>query len=527
MSSLSFFLFFLFSVSVSAESLTLDFNQRSELAQGDLIFNQSLGVLHPSLQVENYEAPAPTPLDFSVGDGRHGIFDNTTYQKFSLNGDTSGQKITIDVTEYPILQVTDFVLDAGWVIEVVGNGPLIIYSLKDVKIAGEIWCHGEDALAASGTTPSIGGKGRCGGGNGSDGALATQNASNGDDVSVNVTGGQGGNYTGSAVSGGGGGSWNTSVAPSSGTNANVSGGSAGTSFADSEFTTIAGGAGGGGGSGSTTAAGAGGGGGGGAVIIHTVRDFYLGELPSSTTGSIKVSGGKGGDSNADGGAGGGGGGGSIQVFAGRNIELLNTIGTGASRAAGGTGGTNLSTDNGGNGGTGRSWFSSVGYNTILGGGGGTYFPTEQFPPLIPGNARFNPATQSMESVSFDLRNTKPTITSVTFTPSSSDFSYQLRASNDDFVSDDTGWTSDLGLIAGKRYVKIKVLITTSSTSAPTMLDSVSINYNPLKRDQFDFTAASCGAVKTPPRADFLFWLLLPFTVLIFLRKQSFRISNPK
>ncbi len=507
-----------YSWSLVAADVTFDFSDDSRIESSSLVVNTALGVLHSTLVVKNYNNP--NEFDMPVGDGRHGPFNATTYQNFSVNGDVTGNRILIDVDEYPILQVTDFDLQQGWRIEVAGDGPLIIYSLKDVKIAGEIWCHGEDGTNAVGATPGMGGIGRCGGGNGGDGGAPSQDGTDGENTDALVTGGQAGNFTGgAAVSGGGGGSWNTSSPSGPGTNASGAGGTQGTSTMDAEFTTIAGGAGGGGGSGTATDAGAGGGGGGGTVIIHAVGDFYLGALPSSNFGRILASGGAGGDSNVLGGAGGGGGGGSVRVFVGGDMEMLNTVGSGAGVAQPGLGGTNSNTDNGGNGGPGRNWYSSTigGYNTILGGGGGYYTPGEQ--GIAPGDVQFTTVTQTTETISLDLQNTKPVINSVTLSPASADFSFEVKGSEDDFLNDDTGWTTDLSQLMGKRYIKARFSITNSSASNPAMIDSVSINFTPGIKNQYDFAATSCGRVETPQSPTGLLLLLMPLLLIFSLRPR--------
>ncbi len=507
-----------------AAELSLEFTDPSLIETSTLVVNKEQGALHSTLRVRNYNNP--NIYEMNVGDGRHGPFNSSTYANFSVNGDVTGNRILIDVNEYPALQVTDFQLDAGWTLEVTGGGPLIIYSLKDVKIAGEIWCHGDDGESAVGATPGAGGQGRCGGGDGGDGGAPTNDGDDGLDSDTNVTGGKGGNYTGgAAVSGGGGGSWNTSTGAGAGTNSSPLGGLGGTSFFDPEFNTPAGGAGGGGGSGTPTEGGAGGGGAGGTVIISAVGDFHLGSLPSSTAGRIMAFGGAGGDSDVAGGAGGGGGGGSVQVFVGGNIEMLNTIGSGAGVAGPGIGGSNLPTHNGGNGGPGRNWYSSTtgGYNTILGGGAGYYTPPEQ--TIAPGDVQFNDATQTAESISFDLQNTRPIFNALTTTPESGDFLIEVKGSEDDFVGDDTGWTTDLNVILGKRYVKFRISITTSNVSLPNFLTAVTLDYTPGVKNEYDFAATSCGRVSTPQSPWGLVLWLFPIALLLRLKRSLIKTAN--
>jgi hypothetical protein len=500
-----------------AAERTVNLTDTNLIESSSLVINSQLGGVHPPLQVLNYNNP--NTLTVEVGDGRHGPFNINTYAQFSVNGDLTGNRITLDVNEFPVLQVTDFTLEQGWILEVEGDGPLIIYSLSDVKILGEIWCHGEDGQDATGSTAGAGGRGRCGGADGGSGGAPGADGTDGFDVSTAVTGGQGGNGGGAAVSGGGGGSWNTTTPPGAGTNASMAGGSEGDSLTDPEFTTIAGGAGGGGGSGSLTDAGAGGGGGGGGVIIHAVNDFHLGEEPSSNYGRILASGGRGGDSDAAGGAGGGGGGGSVRILVGGNIEMLNTLGVGAGVANLGAGGSNVPTDSGGNGGPGRNWYSSTlgGYNTILGVGGGYYTPPEE--TIAPGDVQFVQTPQQVETRSLDLRNTRPQVLAVSTVPESSDFAVEFKGSEDDFQEDDTGWTTDVSALAGKRFLKVRVIVTNSSPASPTLLTGLQVRYTPGILSEYEFTATSCAHVNWPTSRKGSFFLLLPLLLTLHLRKR--------
>lgn len=511
-----------FALPLRAAEVLETFATLDDFASGEAVWNQALGKVHPSLQVVNYKAGA-TPLDYSVGDGSHGSFDTSTYAQFSVNGDISGNKIRFDLSRYPILKVTSFQLAAGWVLEPVGDAPLIIYSLSDVRIEGEIWCHGSDGGNAVGATAGSGGSGRCGGKNGGNGGSVSGHGSNGTDSTGGVTGGIGGRFTGGlAVGGGGGGSWNRSTLAGDGPNAQpADGGQAGISVSDPEFLTITGGgAGGAGGSGTAAAAGAGGGAGGGTVIIHAVGNVSIGTSPTSVTGFIYANGGKGGDSNVAGGPGGGGGGGSVQIFSGDTVHMYNQDGVGASQALQGDDGTNSAAAGGGFGGPGRSWVASVDYQNH---GAGTYNPTEEF-PVVPNNntTAFTSTTQSVITKSIDLASTLATIDSVTVSPTSSDFQVQLRGSIDDFQSDDTGWTSDYALVANKRFVKMKFSITTSTPAAPTMLDQVSVQFTRGERKEFDLKSTGCGFIsspKPPSTGWFVFLLFLPLITLLRARRS--------
>lgn len=530
----AFLVFFLFPLSVFADQVVETFSTRDNLSAENAVWNQALGQVHPTLQAVSYGGGPAIP--FSVGDGSHGAFELSRYAEFSLNGDISGNTIRLDQTRFPILKVTSFHLASGWKLEPAHDLPLVIYSLSTVSIEGEIWCHGDSGTNAVGATPGTGGQGRCGGGDGGNGGAPNANGTDGGDPAGapagSVTGGKGGDFQGAtAVAGGGAGSWNTTSPVFGGTNSSATGGGAGTSSQDPTFSQPYGGAGGGGGSGTNTEGGAGGGGGGGAVIIHAVGEVSIGSAPTSATGVIKAYGGNGGSSNVNGGAGGGGSGGSVKIFTGGNVELYNS--GNASDAYKGTYGTNASGEIGGDPGEGRSWVASVTYNTST--GTGTYVPTEN--GVTPGNntIEFSESPQSVTTKAIDLLNTLATINSVTFSPASADFSYELRGSKDNFASDDTGWTTDLLAVSNKRYVQIRAIITTSNGDNPTMIDSVTIDYSPSNQNEFKFEATGCGTVgmllpppKLPPPSLLILLtalLLLPVIVLIRLQSQNLKLDN--
>lgn len=511
----------LFSNAALAGTISETFNSRANLDSATAVWNQALGMVHPTLRVTNYEVAA-TPIEFSVGDGSDGPFDNTTYAQFSQNGDISLNIIRLDTNAHPILQVTHFILDQGWTIQPVGSNPLIIESLSSVQILGEIWCQGFDGTDPDpvGATPGAGGPGRCGGLGGGDGGGPTHSGKDGGDASLFVTGGRGGNVSPTYVGGGGGGAW-SSVSPGSpgnGPNSSFAGGKAGNNAFDPEFLGILGGAGGGGGGGNAADAGGGGGGGGGTVIIHAVGNVDLGATPSSAFGFIFVGGGKGGGATTAG-PGGGGGGGSVQVFAGDTLNIYNTS-LGASQASGGAG-TNSSFAVGANGGMGRSFFASVNFNPV-----GNYSPNEEV-PVNRGDVEYNSSTQNVITKSFDIGNNFATIASLATSPSSPDFLIEAAGSSDDFVSDDTGFTTNLAKVANKRYLKMRISITTSNVSTPTMLDTATIVYASGSPDDFAFKSAGCGRVTTSstPPFNLLILLIAPLTLLWLKVKAKRRLPG--
>jgi hypothetical protein len=491
------------------------FSSRATLDTGTAVWNQFLGMVHPTLEINNYEAAAVPPIPVDVGDGSDGVFDPTTYANFSVGGVTPGNVITIDTDVHPVLKFTNFILEDPWKIIPVGSKPLIIYSLGDVIIRGEIHCQGGNGTAAAGATPGTGGTGRCGGKNGGDGGAVGGAGQSGVDASGAVTGGEGGAFSGGlATGGGGGGSWNTqsgsSMTAGDGVNSSaLSGGRGGSNFSDPEFTTLLGAAGGGGGSGDAGAAGGGGGAGGGLVVIHTVRDFILGDPLDTTIGYIYANGGDGGAGAA---SGGGGGGGGVFVVAGGAIEIYNTDAASASQA-------NVGSPLGTSGGLGRSWFVSQSWKPA--GSLGSYTPSED-PPVDTSTAivQFSAAAQEVVTRTVDLGSTILDLQNLATVPVSADFQIFLRGSTDNFAADDTGWTTTLSDLVGKRYVKIRAVITTSNVNTPTMLSEVSFDTTLADAEtSFRMKAAGCGRVdaSVPPPSSgsislALLCLLLPLAV---------------
>lgn len=506
---------FLFMTELSlAATVSEDFSTRNQRASGTAVWNQALGTVHPTLRVTNYTAGSPPPVLMNVGDGSDGAFVESRYAEFSKNGDISGNKIRLDLSSPRELNVTEFYLAEGWVLEPEGDNPLVIRSLSTVKILGEIWCHGGSGSASSGAFGGAGGQGRCGGADGGKGGDAGGDGDDGGDSTAPVTGGRGGNFTGGAsVGGGGGGSWNTTSLAGNGQN--FSGtpgdpGERGTSSSDPEFDTLAGGAGGGGGGAGTAGAGGGGGAGGGLVIIQSVGDFELGSSTNANIGYIFANGGNGADSAGNGGPGAGGGGGSVQVFSGGTIRIYNTnTGLAASQAVGGQ---NPAPTVGAAGGTGRSWFSSVAYSSA-----GFYDPSEQA-PVVPGNnVVYSTAAETAISKAYDLRGTLADVLSISTSPTSADFAIEWAGSSDNFVSDDTGFTNSLAALQGKRYVKFKFTVTNSVPTAPTSLTAIDISYAPGSREDFAFKAAAgCGRVEETKNGGW--WLIfLPILTLFSIR----------
>ncbi len=498
--------------SAHAAVVSEDFSTRARyLAGGTAVWNQALGTVHPTLEATGFSGVAVEPL--IVGDGSDGAFTPGRYEHFDRDGVITGGVIEIDTDVFDELQVTTFLLEDGYRIETVGGDPLIIRSLSDVIIRGEIWCHGHSAVGA---TP---GEGRCGGKRGGAGVAAGLQGNDGEDSTAPVTGGYGGAAGAGARGGGGGGSWNTTSPAANGpgfvnTGAVDDPGEGGASSSDPRFTVHAGGAGGGAGGGGTTGMTGAGGGGGGVVIIHAVRNFELGSSSDSTIGFIFANGGDGGDPTGDGGTGAGGGGGGVQVLVGGQITIYSNTAVAGAQAVGGR---NQAPLVGAAGGPGRNWFSAVaaGFN-----GPGFYDPSEEL-PFAAGDVVYVSTAQSVTSTALDLSSTQAEVVSVLPSPANANFSLSFAGSSDGFVTDNTGWTTDVTLLRGKRYVRFKA-DTTAFVGAPVQLDAVNVTYVPGTIDQFDFKAAGCGRVSDGGDADFrnkwpVLFLIVPLLLLVGIR----------
>ncbi len=515
---------FLMCWSAGAAEVRENFTTLDQFAGGTAVWNQALGVVHSKLRVLNYTGAAPPPVEVDVGDGSDGAFIQSRYSRFSQNGDLTGNIIRLNTLVHPELNVTNFILEDGWFLEPFGNNPLVIRSLSDVIVRGEIWCHGHPGQVPVGAVGGIAGESRCGGARGGDGGGTGIDGSDGGNSTAPVTGGRGGtaNGGGAGMGGGGGGSWNlTSLAghgPGS-TGVAASPGVRGSSNSDPEFDILgsgAGGAGGGGGGSGSTGPGGGGGGGGGVVIIHTVRDFELGSSGNPLIGFIYASGGDGADSTGNGGGGAGGGGGSVQVFAGGTIRMYSNSGPGGGQALGGR---NPAPNVAAAGGIGRNWYTSVAYSGV-----GFYDPSEEAPVLPGDNVKFAVAPQFVESGSYDLLNTLAEVTAVTTSPASGDFSLEWRGSSDDFSSDDTGWSTSLAVLNSKRFVKFRFTVTTSVATVPVFLESIIITYAPGTRQEFEFkSAAGCARVGSGGSSPWnLAFLILPLILLVAGRRLKWK-----
>ncbi len=234
----------------------------------------------------------------------------------TTNGTVDGKSTTAWNSSTGTFSFSSFKIPAGSTVRVIGTRPLIIEVTGNVQIDGVLDASGDDGIQGTGGPSSgvggSGGKGCCGGANGGKGG----NSYTG--VGTRGSGpGAGGNgsarSSGQYVNGGHGGGGGHATAGGPGFNASGTGnpGSGGSSYGNTQLSSLQGGSGGGGGSGGKGGAsyhygGGGGGGGGGAVKITANGNIVIG-----TQGAIRANGGKGGRCQnigawAGGGAGSGG-----------------------------------------------------------------------------------------------------------------------------------------------------------------------------------------------------------------------------
>lgn len=534
------FLFFAVTLGRSwafAETITVSLAERLSVESSSAVLNSSLGIAHPPLQIQNWDAGGgqqTTPI--SVGSGLHGSFNSSTYLHFHDGVYAGDQVIRVNTDIYPELEFTDFLLENGWVLKPTGSRPLVIRSLSNIVIRGIIDCSGENGeeLSSQLSDSPRGGIGRCGGASGGAGGSQALAVSQGSDNAIPNSGGGGGSTSGG---GGGGGAGMDTSAPSPAPGLTIDdlspSGVAGTPGTDISFSLVGGGAGGGGGeryddpldAAAFYASGGGGGAGGGSISIHSV-----GHVEIAATGRIFARGGAGGGSTAayKAGGGGGGAGGSIQIFVGGDLTIDGVI-----DATGGAGGVSAG-GNGGNGGSGRTWVADSDTNPT---GSGTVDPMWIIPVL--GIVNYQEDLFSVISKVIDTRATRPEYLSLDIdadVPTPSVIGVEVAVGDQPFDVSEAQWmpATSMALLNQARYMRFKFSIDNRSLSQPVQVRSVSLNYRPRDHGQFEF--ASCQLVDSnsgsqPPSTlrilTLLMTLFTPVLIWGLLRevKATSRVRN--
>jgi len=475
-----------------AETISVSLGDPAFVESSTAVINPKLNLAHPPLQVQDWDGgsgPSSTPLQF--GSGIHGPFNASTYLNFHDGVYNNDGVIKINTDLFPVLDVTEFHLESGWVIRPTGSNPLVIRCLSNVEVHGIIDCSGDDGEDLSddlNATPS-GGLGRCGGSHGGRGGSLTGAPDPGEAPSTNL-GAAGGAGT-SEGSGGGGGGGMGPYAPPANPGLDLSfrpAGIAGVQGTDKVFDEIGGGAGGGGGQmynnavdpATLHATGGGGGAGGGSIYIHAVKDITI-------TGQILANGGKGGGSASarKGGSGGGGAGGSVQIFAGGELNS-----TGLIEALGGNGGTSGG-GMGGKGGAGRTWATDA--------RGMFPFDLEPIPIIDVGKVSHQTGLFEIVSKLINIGSDAPDIKSVTLDAAvsgGSSVDLEVAFGDTPFDAASVAWqpAASLSLNGGKRYLRFRVRINNQSATQPVVVRSVKVEYGMKEYRQFEF--ASCQAATT-------------------------------
>ncbi len=455
---------------------------------------------------------------FSIGDGRHGAFQPSTYSQFSTGGDVSGNIIRLDLSQYPELQVTRFELAAGWTLQPSGNRGLVIRSLSDIQIDGTIQCNGANGSPGvnNPNTMAAGGAGRCGGGNGGNGGTTGQAATNGSVGEITfagITGGFGATGT-SGGGGGGGGGFPKDLATIPTAGAGTTPGTfGGYSITDPHMRNLGGGAGGGGGAPSGTWSGGGGGGGGGRVDLFAYGNVII-------NSNLSVNGGSGGSTAGNSGGGGAGGSGRVWILAGGTFS-----GSGSINAVQVSGGTTAGGGAGGNGSLGRIWGADS-----TGAGSAPLNPNPSIGGLSnEGTAAFETGTFSLTSSALDFNNHHAELIPATFArtvvnSSSGSLRILVRGSRKGFQSEssdviDLNSGVGLGLF---RYLVFQVDLTNNSATNPLALTQFQFDFTKGSPARFEYRPIYCGSTQKPGGA-WLGWLFI-FAVwgLLKMRGRLFR-----
>lgn len=461
-----------------AETLDVRFDSSGVIEAGDAVANLRLGVIHSPFQATGWNDGAGNQnTPFSIGDGRHGVFDLANYAAFDSNPSTSSI-IEIDTDQFPELQFTEFRLRSGWTLRPFGSKPLLIRSQSTFRVdtLAKIDCSGEDGAPNGpvGLSPA-GGGGHCGGFSGGRGGSNAGPALAGESAPGFAATAGGPGLSSGHGGGGGSGMANAFMNANPGRAVGGPGGTAGVapSPPNYNFTNLASAAGGGGGAFvSGNSSGAGGGAGGGTILI------YAGST-ATIDGDILANGGNGGGHlTSPAGPGGGGGGGSILLFAGDLIHIIGKLAT-----TGGLGGVTAfvpSSTDGGRGSVGRIW--------PIGRTGPATGDIDDYTTMVDFGAVAAKPNAVAISRLFDLEATRAQFSSITSDDDGSTV-LEVATSAEPFSSASADWrpaTSILEL-SGKRYARFRLTLT-----AATKVRSVKFVYTALPRENFDF--GSCQRV---------------------------------
>lgn len=391
-----------------------------------------------------------------LGAGGDGAFSASTLAAFDLDS-VDG---TVTLSGDRVYEFTTFTLPSTKTLLCQGSSPLRIRVQGDANIDGPIDLRGR--------TGAAGGGGSCGGGDGGTGGTNSA-GTDGESGHPTIDGGGGAGTTGTA-SGGGGGHF---AAGAAGT-----GGAGGLGYGNTFLEGLYGGSGGGGGASNSGAQAGNGGGGGGSLFLSAGGTVSLG-----SQGKLLSSGGNG--SAGTGGGGGGGSGGSLLVFAGGNYshnataEIFAVPGTGGGTAGAGE--------------AGRVRIENT--DSLVVNGSGNLDPAPQEPE---GRVRYTQTAAVIVSQAYDTGLTSPHYEELEVAESTTGgtISYEVAASSDNFVSDDTGFVARTALsqLNGKRYFKYRVTLTSTNPLLTPYVTSLTMRASEGLKSEFVFQSVACNAV---------------------------------
>lgn len=523
-------LFFIAFHQAKAAQLSESFDSKTNFSSSEGIWNFALGKITPTIILKDWNAGSGNQTNtINFGDGSDGEFKASTWSRFATV-DTGTKRIYLPTNK--TYQFTHFNLDSTWTLIGTGSDPLVIYVLGNMTVAGKITCSGEDGTSSAGAGASAvigtGGNGRCGGGNGGNGASrytgGTNTGVSGSSPSGLISGGNAGSTNANTIGagGGGGGAWSDLNQPGQAATGGGTPGAAPTFNNDTAWTNILGSAGGGGGSGSnsgTSEAGGGGGAGGGVIIIHVAGNMTL-----PVNGRIEALGGNGGSSPSTGGEGGGGGGGSIQIWVAGTLALEDAFNVKQINAESGLGGQASGGGNGGSGYAGRIWISALDFPTLS---GATYSPVMRI--NSEGSVEYRTGVnQETLTGPIDTLSTLANFSAASVSPTVAGVTVLAAGSRDAFTNDDSGWValSNISQLNNKRFLKFKITINNASATTPSTVDALTVEYVPGTQKEFEMQSSGCGLVgsSSGPGSGMMALLLLfmPFVTLIRLQVGSLK-----
>ena len=505
-------------ISAFGATITEDFSSATNFdsENSTAVWNLSTEKLHlPPFVTAPVFNDATTPVTLgaiSLGTGEDGVFDASTYADFDTDGG-SPNLITLDTSKtYQFISVH---IEDGFTITASGNAPLTWLVQGAVQIDGIIDIGGEDGegISSDVTATPNGGGACCGGTAGGAGGSTLQVALAGTSANpANNGGGSAGSASGSAGngSGGGGGAGYGDQGSAAGSTpaGGGAGGAVGSTYDDFHVSLRVGGSGGGGGAlyslgaANENGTGGGGGGGGGVFVLHAGGDITI-----TDNGRVRSQGGNGGGENNAvrlSGSGGGGSGGSIVMFSSTLFDnnCDNGVGTVTIDAEGGSEGTGTSGGDGGSGANGRIRIVTSQDITQPANAGGWCIGDSESPTILPANVtnvgfvRYATGTDYIvTSKVLDTGNSNPNYNSVTTdstTTANTTVVTEVAGSRDNFTSDDTGFTTNINSLDGKRYLKFRVTLHSSSQTETPLVNSITVDFDEQVQSAFNFKVKGCA-----------------------------------